>query len=712
MPESIVSDLRSLRARCRKLNDLVVADYKNFFDSTKELFFHLPSAPPATSNSISVTTTATALMALGQAHRLEDVLCPEKKSVLPAKALQQLTHLLSYQWSSADLSQNNAFTTAFVVRAAGWLVRHRVVETGEVNALKRAYQDIEVGKANAPISDGTRKFNGKTLNQIAELLIKQAPNSLGVMRYSPTPPIAYWLVSGAVDLEVPKDTALWRPIAEWLVGEFSHQVSLITADHPALMDPVALAMAAAACRRLDVYVPDLKRAVRWFPTKEELLNGVRLFMAKQNSAGTWGKFFPLFHYPTAGANHCWHVEVLEALLNEFPEILDDSHIVNTLDRAIHWLETNRLNWLEGARTFRGWNAGGQLDTLARGEPESWATGVVHMMARTLADRLSLTIRQRILRTRRSTTLVLPDASKWKEILDCCVPITGSDGKDSVKRCIDAWMIEPILAKEKAHGRIKKLPESVKRSALLFGPPGTGKTRMVRSIAKAIGWDFVEILPSDFLVDGLDGVYSSAKSIFDDLGDLDRAVIFFDEMDALLQRRVDEGGKQTLTVQQQFMTTSMLPHLAALYDAGKVLFFFATNYRQSFDAAITRPGRFDMLLFVGPTNWELKATQISQFADFTDPTKEGEVGELLLKWIPKTDGLADHLTRATFSETRSLFRQLCAGKPLDTAVLSGALTGDAFRRCVDQSSKAVLSLCIEGELRSQYEEEREMSEVRW
>ena len=190
-------------------------------------------------------------------------------------------------------------------------------------------------------------FNGKKLSEIATAVLVGAPLSLSVMRYPPTPPIAYWLVNGSLDLGLGSTADIFRNVAKWVAGEFVHQVSLITANHPALMDPVAMAMAAATCSALDRAIPELKRSVRLFPSKEELRHGVLLFMARQNDAGTWEKHFPLFHYPTAGANHCWHVEVLEALLREFPEMLDDMEIIRRLELSVAWLETNRLIWSEG-----------------------------------------------------------------------------------------------------------------------------------------------------------------------------------------------------------------------------------------------------------------------------------------------------------------------------------------------------------------------------
>jgi hypothetical protein len=715
--ESDVERLRVLRSRCDVLTDSVASDYRAFFDEKLKRFFRLPSEPPA-AGLVSVTNTATALMALATAGAAEDVLLPAKsKDSVASRLAEQLQLLLDSKWASSDLSPNNAFTTSLVLRAAGTILRRKCIESAPLNALQRHCADEELvnGKAVA-IGDTWRKFNGKKLGEIASAVLTGAPKSLGVMRYAPTPSIAYWLVNGSLDLGLHSNAGIFQKVGEWVAGEFVHQVSLITANHPALMDPVAMAMAAATCSALDRAIPELRRSVRLFPSKEELRHGVLLFMARQNEAGTWEKYFPLFHYPTAGANHCWHVEVLEALLHEFPAMLNDAGIVTRLELSISWLEKNRLNWNEGAKRFRGWNSGGQLETLARGEPESWATGVVHMFLCTLSSQLSDAIQTRLLRAAGVTKPAVINVRKWNEdVLDSHMSIKGSGGLSSLKDCIGKFMIEPIEKSEKVRGPLEELPDSntVKRSALLFGPPGTGKTRTVRAIAQAIGWDFVEITPTSFLVNnGLDGVYAAAKDIFRDLRDLRRAVVFFDEMDAMLQRRVDEQGKPQLTVQQQFMTTSMLPHLAELYDAQRVLFFFATNYRTTFDLAITRAGRFDMLLFVGPPSWKEKASHIDKFAPLKDGDRAKAIGDLLLKWIPDGDPLQKALTRATFSETRGLFREVCQGKPLDVAIDDKSLDAGTFKATVGHWKDKEFSLCSDATLSKQYDDECGLSEVRW
>src|SRR5262249_51787126 len=146
----------------------------------------------------------------------------------------------------------------------------------------------------------------------------------------------------------------------------------------------------------------------------------------------------------------------------------------------------------------------------------------------------------------------------------------------------------------------------RRSALLFGPPGTSKTSIVKALAKKIGWPFLEINPAHFLNEGLERIYVRADEVFEDLMDLSGVVVLFDEMDALVQKRKDEDKtSERLDVTRQFLTTSMLPKLSKLYERGGVLFFMATNYQSEFDEAIKRPRRFDLLLCMAPPPWRAK-----------------------------------------------------------------------------------------------------------
>jgi len=60
-----------------------------------------------------------------------------------------------------------------------------------------------------------------------------------------------------------------------------------------------------------------------------------------------------------------------------------------------------------------------------------------------------------------------------------------------------------------------------------------------------------------------------------------------------------------------LTTAMLTAVNDLRRNKKSVFFMATNRLRAFDSAITRPGRFDMQLFVGTPNLESRVTQFQQ-----------------------------------------------------------------------------------------------------
>jgi len=141
------------------------------------------------------------------------------------------------------------------------------------------------------------------------------------------------------------------------------------------------------------------------------------------------------------------------------------------------------------------------------------------------------------------------------------------------------------------------------------------------------------------------------------------VVFFDEMDALAQRRA-EG----IDVVRQFLTTSMLPKLTRLHDDARVIFFMATNHQRNFDDAIKRPGRFDLLICMGPPPWSEKLKHLEEFW----PKGENKSGldavrKKLSGFVPDNHKLLPTLDLFTFSEFKSFLESIRRGARLKEAV---------------------------------------------
>jgi hypothetical protein len=137
------------------------------------------------------------------------------------------------------------------------------------------------------------------------------------------------------------------------------------------------------------------------------------------------------------------------------------------------------------------------------------------------------------------------------------------------------------------------------SAILFGPPGTGKTTLVEALAKSSNVPLVVLTPSDILLSGEEKIESRAKYIFEALSMITSAVILFDEFEPILFDREETGTPQSI---YQFLTPGMLPKLKKLNENAekqKFVYVLSTNLIGSLDAAAIREGRFDEKIGVYP-----------------------------------------------------------------------------------------------------------------
>lgn len=691
----------------------------------------LPSSA-SDEGDVNVACTCTALMALSVARGLrrfyQRSTDPEHHFVSQTSGAFEA--VVNAKWTSSKLPEGNAFTASVVLRTAGILAQE--AEFGNLAEKKRP--------------TGKRKWAGKRLKEIPSILVTDPAKNLKVYKYPASSTIGYWLADAIEGLGASIVLERWRNLAEWASQEFYRQVSLVAARHHAMMDPVAMAMAACLVSRLGRLAKkknlDLSSEdFALFPPPVQLRHAIRDLFELQETSGIWPKYFPLFHYPDAGANYCFSFEMLEAILHEFAteedgidaaSLFADERILTGFEKAVTWCEQNRFEFATEHGPYYGWNSGGQVETLSRRMPESWATAVVHMFLERLRRSLSKAIQYRVLELYGVTEFqVKKDASGWKKLVDSPTIVVGKTGTTLKSVLREHVLVTPHgLPDDSLASKVAETPEHEplpgKRSALLFGPPGTSKTRVPKAIARLIGWCFLEINPAHFLNEGLEKIYVRADEIFEDLMDLTRVVILFDEMDALVQRRTTGGEKVPLDVTRQFLTTSMLPKLAKLYERAAVLFFMATNHQQDFDEAIKRSGRFGILLHLGVPDWKRKIARIEAFwpvpsgeENQPDPEEVNGVRSKLDDWTKadNNDPLVGELDLVSYQEMKELLDEILQSKSESTLGKAfDKLTKAEFYQKAEEMTKNRMALrrtledATENELRTEYEKDKNATRI--
>lgn len=184
--------------------------------------------------------------------------------------------------------------------------------------------------------------------------------------------------------------------------------------------------------------------------------------------------------------------------------------------------------------------------------------------------------------------------KSSEVADKSVDVAKTNVKfDDVCGCDEARAeLEEIVDFLKDPAKYESLGGTLPKGVLLTGPPGTGKTLLARATAGEAGVDFFFMSGSEF-----DEVYvgvgaKRVRELFSQARARAPAIIFIDELDAIGGKRNPKDqayAKQTLN--------QLLVELDGFSQSSGIIIIGATNFPESLDKALTRPGRFDKVVNV-------------------------------------------------------------------------------------------------------------------
>lgn len=185
----------------------------------------------------------------------------------------------------------------------------------------------------------------------------------------------------------------------------------------------------------------------------------------------------------------------------------------------------------------------------------------------------------------------PAREEWR-VEKSALTLVDVGGMEAVKRRLNVAFLAPLRNPD-----LRKLyGKSLRGGLLLFGPPGCGKTFIARATAGELGAKFMAVGLSDVLDMWLGESERKLHEIFETARKNAPCVLFFDELDALGQKRTHlkhHGGR---TVVNQ-----LLAELDGIHSEENEGIFVlgATNHPWDVDAALVRPGRFDRRILVLP-----------------------------------------------------------------------------------------------------------------
>ena len=162
------------------------------------------------------------------------------------------------------------------------------------------------------------------------------------------------------------------------------------------------------------------------------------------------------------------------------------------------------------------------------------------------------------------------------------------GLEDVKEALT----DNLIAAMKEPTKFTKMGIKPPKGALIYGPPGCGKTLIARALATESGANMILVKGPELLSKWVGESEKGIREIFRKAKAASPCVVIFDELDSLVRSKSGEGGVSETVLSQ--LLTEIEEGISS-----RVVVVGITNRPDILDNSLLRTGRLDLVLYVAP-----------------------------------------------------------------------------------------------------------------
>lgn len=216
--------------------------------------------------------------------------------------------------------------------------------------------------------------------------------------------------------------------------------------------------------------------------------------------------------------------------------------------------------------------------------------------------------------------------------------------DSIVGLTDAKRVfkEKVILPFEHPELFKKFGKKAGGGILLYGLPGTGKTMFAEAASNELNATFISIKCSDIKSKWYGESEQKIKAIFSKAKKSEKAIIFFDEFEAIGAKRTDDSFNYC----NNDLVSEILAEMQGVGSSkikSTIIVIAATNKPWAIDSAFMRPGRFDEKIYIPLPDYDARKALF----------------EIQLKKLPLSEDLDfDYLAKITEGFNGADIKEVC------------------------------------------------------